>query len=127
MIHGIATRSRSLPCSSRRLTRVLAALAVGCCLPAVDAYAQQAGPQVPAPQNPAPSVQEQSAAPAQSLGVIRSILVTGNERLEPETVRSYIDLRVGAQYDREALDIALKKLYGTDLFADVTIRDDSGF
>lgn len=136
MTHGIATRSRSLPCSSRRLTRVLAALAVGCCLPAVDAYAQQVGPQAPAPQTPAPqttapqttapSPPEQNAAPAQSLGVIRSILVTGNERLEPETVRSYIDLRVGAQYDREALDIALKKLYGTDLFADVTIRDDSG-
>ncbi len=130
MTKTMAKRARSLPCSSRRLTGVLAVFAVGCCLPAITAYAQQAGPPAPPPPQqgaPAPGqAAEPAPRPVQSLGPVRSILVTGNERLEPETVRSYIDLRVGAPYDREALDIALKKLYGTDLFADVTIRDDAG-
>jgi outer membrane protein insertion porin family len=75
---------------------------------------------------PGPSVFVASAqtlpAPA---GVIRSIEVVGNVRLEPETVRSYIDLRVGDRYDREALDRALKDLFETELFTGATqIRDD---
>ncbi len=55
---------------------------------------------------------------------IRSLNVTGNERLEAETVRSYIDLVAGESYDRERLDRALKQLYDSELFADVQIRDD---
>lgn len=55
---------------------------------------------------------------------IRSLAVAGNERLEPETVLSYIDLRAGEGYDRERLDRALKALYATELFADAEIRDD---
>ncbi|MFN3591981.1 MAG: outer membrane protein assembly factor BamA, partial [Thermaurantiacus sp.] len=70
-----------------------------------------------------------SEASAQMLptpaGVVRSIEVVGNVRLEPETVRSYIDLRVGDRYDREALDRALKDLFETELFTGATqIRDD---
>src|SRR3546814_15773376 len=40
--------------------------------------------------------------------------------------RSYVSLKVGDRYDRAILDQALKELYGTELFADVTIRDDDG-
>jgi outer membrane protein insertion porin family len=58
--------------------------------------------------------------------VIRSINVEGNQRLEPETVLSYINLRPGEPYDQERLDQALRDLYATELFADVTIRDDAG-
>ncbi|MBV7256580.1 outer membrane protein assembly factor BamA [Pacificimonas sp. WHA3] len=57
---------------------------------------------------------------------VRSITVRGNERLEPETVASYIGLSAGEPYDRNRLDTALKSLYATDLFADVTIRDRGG-
>ena len=57
-------------------------------------------------------------------GTIRSLNVVGNERLEAETVRSYIDLRAGEAYDRVTLDRALKDLFETELFADVQIRDD---
>jgi outer membrane protein insertion porin family len=58
-------------------------------------------------------------------GTIRSIEVTGNVRLEADTVRSYIDLRVGERYDRESLDRALKDLFETELFTGATqIRDD---
>jgi outer membrane protein insertion porin family len=41
-------------------------------------------------------------------------------------VRSYVDLKPGQPYTREALDQALKDLYATELFQDVQIRDDDG-
>ena len=75
-----------------------------------------------APLGSAPLRAQAAQAPA---GIIRSIEVVGNVRLEPETVRSYIDLRVGDRYDREALDKALKDLFETELFTGATqIRDD---
>jgi outer membrane protein insertion porin family len=60
-------------------------------------------------------------APAARSGVIRSIAVRGNERLEPETVRAYANLTPGDTYTAASLDTALKDLYATELFADVVI------
>ena len=54
-------------------------------------------------------------------GTIRSIRCAGAERLEPETVRSYANLVPGQTYTAETLDTALKDLYATELFADVSI------
>ena len=48
-------------------------------------------------------------------------MVTGNQRLEPETIRAYANLAPGQTYTTETLDQALKDLYATQLFADVTI------
>lgn len=62
----------------------------------------------------------------QGSGTIRTITVEGSQRLEPDTVRSYIDLKPGEPYNREALDRALKALFATELFADVQIRDNAG-
>lgn len=62
----------------------------------------------------------------QSSGVIKTVTVEGAQRLEPDTVRSYIDLKPGEPYNREAIDRALKALYATELFADVQIRDNAG-
>ncbi|TVV70913.1 outer membrane protein assembly factor BamA, partial [Sphingomonas solaris] len=59
-------------------------------------------------------------------GTVRTIQVTGSQRLEPDTVRSYVKLRPGDAYTREQLDQALKDLYATELFADVQIKDDAG-
>ena len=55
-------------------------------------------------------------APAPTQGVIRSISVRGNERLEPATVISYSNLRPGEAYTAATLDQALKDLYATELF-----------
>ena len=87
---------------------------------ALPAHAQEATPLPPEPAAPV------AAAPQPEASVIRSIAVVGNQRLEPETVVSYVKLRVGEAYDRERLDEALRDLYGTDLFADVAIRDNAG-
>lgn len=57
---------------------------------------------------------------------IQSITVVGTQRLEADTVRSYIRLRVGQNWSQVAADQALKDLYATELFADVAIRNNSG-
>ena len=82
---------------------------------ATPLLAQEAPP--PAPPPAAPPV----AQPAPAARVIRSIQVTGNQRLEPETIRAYANLAPGQNYDAGTLDQALKDLYATQLFADVTI------
>ena len=62
------------------------------------------------------------AAPPPAERVIRSIAVRGNQRLEPETIRAYANLSPGQTYTAQSLDQALKDLYATQLFADVTIN-----
>jgi outer membrane protein insertion porin family len=62
-------------------------------------------------------------SPAQN---IQSITVVGTQRLEGDTVRSYMRLRPGQPWTQAAADQALKDLYATELFADATIRNDNG-
>ncbi len=57
-------------------------------------------------------------------GVIRSILVEGAQRIEPETIRSYLLLQEGDFFDRPRMDRSLKSLFATGLFADVTLSQE---
>ena len=78
----------------------------------------------PAPPPPRDALAPAAAAPtpaAPTVGTIRSVSVRGNQRLEPETIRSYANLSPGLNYTAETLDQALKDLYATQLFADVQI------
>lgn len=84
------------------------------------AFAQDAP--APAP-TPAPPVAPPAPAEGQT---IQSIQVTGAERLEPQTVLSYINLRVGQPYTKASADAALKDLYSTELFKDVQINNNGG-
>lgn len=59
-------------------------------------------------------------AVAQS-GPIRQIVVEGNRRVEPETVRTYLKFGVGDAYDPGRVDASIKSLFGTGLFSDVQI------
>ena len=52
------------------------------------------------------------------------IRVEGAQRIEPDTVRSYLSVRVGDPITARALDDSLKKLFATGLFADVIIRQE---
>ena len=90
---------------------------------APDTQAQPAPTQAPtAPGTAAPAgAPTATPAPAPAERIIHSIAVRGNQRLEPETIRSYANLSPGQTYTAETLDQALKDLYATQLFADVTI------
>ncbi|MCA8902035.1 MAG: outer membrane protein assembly factor BamA [Hyphomonas sp.] len=58
-------------------------------------------------------------------GTIRSIIVEGNRRIEARTVQSYLLLEPGDSFDPNRIDLSLKTLFATNLFADVQI-DRSG-
>ncbi|MDE1915098.1 MAG: outer membrane protein assembly factor BamA [Sphingomonadales bacterium] len=84
----------------------------------------------PAPQPatasavPAPAVP--AAVPAPAGQVITSITVDGVQRLEPDTVLSYVKMRVGQTYTQVAADQVLKDLNATELFSDLQVRNDNG-
>ena len=63
-------------------------------------------------------------AAAQRGGVISTIVIQGNSRVELETIRSYLAVREGQPADAEAIDKSLKALVATGLFADVTVQQD---
>ena len=63
------------------------------------------------------------AAPTVGAGV-HDIRVEGNQRIETATVLSYIDIQKGDPFDPSLLDRALKNLYATGLFADVSLNQE---
>ena len=94
-------------------TQLSVFLLAGTMLATPVAAQQVAPPRVPAPAVPAPAGE---AAPTAT--TVQSITVVGNQRLEAQTIMSYLRLRVGQQYDRSVLDQALKDLAATELFKD---------
>lgn len=61
------------------------------------------------------------SAPALASEQIQDIRVEGVQRLESETVISYLSLNKGDEATPEKLDAALKALYATGLFADISL------
>jgi len=53
---------------------------------------------------------------------VREILIEGNQRIEVDTILSYMKIRKGDPFDNRQMDRSLKSLFATGLFADVTIR-----
>lgn len=58
--------------------------------------------------------------------VIQAISVRGNQRIEPDTIASYLVVQPGDRADEQLLDIGLKTLFNTGLFADVTLSMQPG-
>ena len=59
---------------------------------------------------------------AQNVGTIQDIIVEGTQRIEPDTVKSYLLIQEGDSFDPARIDRSLKSLFATGLFADVTLR-----
>jgi len=53
---------------------------------------------------------------------VLEIRVEGIQRIEPQTVRSYMHIRAGDIFDPARIDQSLKSLFATGLFADVSVR-----
>jgi outer membrane protein insertion porin family len=68
----------------------------------------------------------QAAFAQAQTGVVQRIVVQGNERIEQGTVLSYLPIQPGETVDPARLDLALKTLARTDLFADVKIELQGG-
>ncbi|HEX8055216.1 MAG TPA: outer membrane protein assembly factor BamA, partial [Novosphingobium sp.] len=109
----------------RRASGLAAALLGTTILAGQPVYAQAAAQGSAAPAAPAAA----PAAPAAAAPVvmpIKTLTVVGAQRLEPDTILSYIKLRVGQDYTQTAADQALKDLFATELFADAQVRNDNG-
>ena len=102
--------------SIRRLGAVLLSTSVLAGLPAA-AMAQDTAP-----------VSSPTSAPveAPASNTIRTISIEGAQRLEQQTILSYIRLRVGQTYTSAAADGALKDLGATELFSNFSIRNEAG-
>ncbi|MBC7492487.1 MAG: outer membrane protein assembly factor BamA, partial [Novosphingobium sp.] len=111
---------------------LLAAFLVTTCLTGLPGTAIAQGSAALAAKTPAaPAAAPVAASAPAPVAVpvaepIKAINIVGAQRLEPDTIRSYITLRVGEAYTQTAADQALKDLFATELFADVQVRNDAG-
>jgi len=103
---------------------LVAGAAIGS-LPAFSpAAAQSSSPTIiePAPsEGAAPESRSDSPAARPGQPVLEEIEVRGAQRIEPATVRSYIGLQPGDAIDANRVNDALKALFATEYFADVTM------
>ena len=65
----------------------------------------------------APGVFSQAAMAA----TVNNVVFNGNQRVENETILSYMQLGVGDQFSDEAIDATIKALFQTGLFRDVAV------
>lgn len=63
-----------------------------------------------------------AAVSAAQAAVVSSIKVSGNQRIDAETVRNYIGIKPGKSFSSADIDEAVKALFGTGLFSDVQIN-----
>ena len=88
-------------------------LAATCLVPITAASVAEAQPQ----RRSAP----QRALPARAAGTVQAIDVQGNQRIEAETIRSYMLLQPGDAFEEDRLDRSLRTLFATGLFKDVRV------
>ena len=127
---GLRFQSARLPAARRghemfvrALSLSVSVLALASAVPAMaNTYLVQQDPQAAptttaaAPDQSAP--QQQAPNPT---AVVNHITIQGNERIDSQTVISYLPVQPGQTVDSEMIDMAVKTLYNTDLFSDVQI------
>lgn len=88
---------------------------------AASAVALSAGLVVPS----SVAIQLVSATAVEAATVSR-IEVRGNQRVDAETIRSYVNIAPGRQFSNVDIDEAVKRLFATGLFSDVRINQVGG-
>ena len=68
------------------------------------------------------TIDNQSIQSSQIYERIMFIEVRGSQRIESDTIKSYMTVKPGDLYDDAEVDRSLKILFNTGLFADVAIR-----
>jgi len=98
----------------------VAALLAGTALSSPRCALAQAAAPASAPA-PTPAAPPAALARPEQGGVVNRILVQGNQRIDPETILSYLPIAVGERVDSLRIDQGLKALYRTELFSDLKI------
>lgn len=58
--------------------------------------------------------------------LVNSIVIQGNERIEGDTIKSYLDITPGVNFDSENIDSSVKKLYSSNLFQKIDLSVQNG-
>ena len=74
-------------------------------------------------QSAAPEASESAAAAPVAQPVIRQILVDGNQRVEIDTVLSYLLIQPGQVADERLTNLSIQTLMATGLFSDVQVEN----
>lgn len=120
---GIATSASEAKLRSKR---VMAGLLAGTVLGAMPVAAMAQDTDVESTASRQKPEQPQQPSTLQQQDVVRTIAVAGAQRLEPQTILSYIRLRPGDPYTQAAGDQVLKDLYATELFSNVSVVNEGG-
>ncbi|MER8527093.1 outer membrane protein assembly factor BamA [Mesorhizobium sp. M0814] len=62
------------------------------------------------------------ATSAAEAAVVSRVEVTGNQRVDADTIRNYVTIKPGKAFSSSDIDDAVKALFGTGLFSDVQIN-----
>lgn len=62
------------------------------------------------------------ATSAAEAAVVSRVEVSGNQRVDADTIRNYITIKPGKAFSSSDIDAAVKALFGTGLFSDVQIN-----
>ena len=127
--HGVMQPSRTRRSSALLALTITTYLTVAPVMSLAQTQPADAPTPAPAPA-PAPDLAPVAAVPAakpvEAIQLVRTITIVGAQRLETDTIRSYIRLKEGDRYTQAAADQALKDLYATELFADAQLRNTGG-
>ncbi|WDI31038.1 outer membrane protein assembly factor BamA [Hyphococcus flavus] len=118
----------SLYKSGGGVIRIFVVLLTAAVLVAGNAIAQtpQSPEEVRAQQAQAGAAIAETLFQTEPAPIIQGIAVRGNQRIEPETVASYLPVQAGMPADEELLDVSLKTLFRTGLFSDVKLEMQPG-
>lgn len=90
------------------------------------AFAAVSSPVMAQGEAPPAPVEAPGAVAAEPAPIIQSIVVRGNQRIEADTIASYLVVHAGDRADSQLLDLGLKTLFNTGLFSDVTLEMQTG-
>ena len=79
------------------------------------------GPETPGAQPPRAGTKTLPGAK------LEGVVVQGNQRVEPETIVSYMSIRQGDSFGINDINESFKRLFATGLFADVAVRREGNF
>ncbi|MHA6642254.1 outer membrane protein assembly factor BamA [Mesorhizobium sp. A623] len=63
-----------------------------------------------------------AAVAAAAAAVVSSVKVSGNQRIDADTIRNYVGIKPGKAFSSADIDEAVKTLFGTGLFSDVQVN-----
>ena len=59
-------------------------------------------------------------------GVVQQVVIKGNQRVEKETIQSYMDVVEGEYLSQEKINSSLKSMFATGLFNDIRVNNKGG-